>query len=141
MIAWLLPMVPGSAIAETNVQCMARTVYFEARGDGVEGMEAVAAVVMNRVAHGEFPDTVCGVVRQGGEQPPCQFSFWCDGRSDRPGNKALWSIALEVAERAVDGELEYSVSGALFFHTKAAGSPFGARREHVATVGEHLFYR
>ncbi len=104
-------------------------------------MAAVGAVVMNRVAHPEFPDDVCAVVTQGGEAPPCQFSYWCDGRSDRPTDETQWALARDVAARLLSGALADPVDGALFFHNRGAGSPFAAHREHVATVGAHLFYR
>ncbi|MGD8430132.1 MAG: cell wall hydrolase [Ectothiorhodospiraceae bacterium] len=145
---WILGLVLMAALAanahaqrDGAAQCLARTVYFEARGDGVEGMEAVAAVVMNRVRHRDFPNSVCAVVKQGGETPPCQFSYWCDGRSDRPGDAELWQIAQGIARRALAGELPDPVDGALFFHTEEAGSPFGGRRKYVGKVGSHLFYR
>lgn len=134
-------MAPGVAVADSAETCLARTVYFEARGDGEEGMAAVAAVVMNRVAHAEFPGDPCAVVKEGGESPPCQFTYWCDGRSDRPEDQELWALAREVAGRALRGELGEPVGDALFFHNTSIESPFGDRREHVATVGQHLFYR
>jgi len=118
--ASLVAALPVEAHADqaVAVHCLARTVYFEARGDGARGMEAVAAVVMNRVHSSEFPDTVCAVVEQGGETPPCQFSYWCDGRSDRPRNADLWAIPRRVPERAVTGTLRDPVDGALYYHTK-----------------------
>ncbi|MGH6921343.1 MAG: cell wall hydrolase, partial [Geminicoccaceae bacterium] len=64
-------------LGQSAEHCLALAMYWEAQSEGPDGMLAVAAVVLNRVAHPEFPDTVCGVVRQGGESPPCQFSWWC----------------------------------------------------------------
>jgi len=64
------------------ITCLSRTIYWEARGEGAAGMEAIANVVMNRLGHEGFPNTICEVVRQGHEQGACQFSWWCDGRSD-----------------------------------------------------------
>ena len=143
-IIGLMAVFPGNAYGgdrDDAAHCLARTVYFEARGDGVEGMEAVAAVVMNRVASPDFPDAVCAVVEQGGEHPPCQFSYWCDGRSDRPRNAELWQQARRIARRALAGELDDPVAGALFFHASGMKSPFDGRRELVGTVGSHWFYR
>jgi spore germination cell wall hydrolase CwlJ-like protein len=88
---WLLVavclMTPRSAAASTEpapdaVDCLALALYWEAKTEGPEGMLAVASVVLNRVAHPQFPSTVCGVVKQGGERPPCQFSWWCERRHD-----------------------------------------------------------
>ena len=72
----------GEAPLDDAITCLARTIYWEARGERVADMEAVASVVMNRLSHEGFPSTVCGVVKQGSEQGACQFSWWCDGRVD-----------------------------------------------------------
>src|SRR6185295_9620445 len=77
--------------------CLARTVYWEARGDSEASMEAIANVVMNRLSHGGFPDTVCGVVKQGHEQGLCQFSWWCDGRSDSAFEEEPYKVSKEIA--------------------------------------------
>jgi spore germination cell wall hydrolase CwlJ-like protein len=74
-------------------QCLALSLYWEARGEGREGMIAVGWTLLKRVQSREFPSTPCGVVRQGGERPPCQFSWWCDGKSDRPRNQDSWEQA------------------------------------------------
>ena len=72
-----------------EITCLAQNIYFEARSEPVAGMLAVGHVVLNRVASDRFPDTVCKVIRQGGERRRhrCQFSWWCDGRSDKPHNE------------------------------------------------------
>ena len=80
-------------------------------------MLAVASVVLNRVAHPQFPDTVCGVVKQGGEQPPCQFSWWCDGKSDVPRDAELWRLAQRLAAKLLTDPPEDPTRGALFFHS------------------------
>ena len=74
---------------ENDVHCLALNIYFEARGEPEKGQHAVGHVVMNRVAHSRYPNSVCGVVHQGGEQRlhRCQFSWWCDGQSDKPVNQ------------------------------------------------------
>ncbi len=104
LVAWLsLPC--ASAAAETPreaARCLALAMYWEAKTEGADGMRAVASVVLNRRAHPEFPDTVCGVVKQGGETPPCQFSWWCDGKSDRPTEAAAWQLAQSLALSSLD---------------------------------------
>ena len=74
-------------------------IYHEARGEPDAGKEAVGHVVLNRAADPRFPGQICDVVRQGGELPRyrCQFSWWCDGRSDAPRNVAAWQQARQVA--------------------------------------------
>ena len=72
----------GEEPLDDAITCLSRTIYWEARGEGTADMEAIANVVMNRLGHEGFPDTICEVVTQGHEQGACQFSWWCDGRSD-----------------------------------------------------------
>jgi hypothetical protein len=67
---------------ETVLLCMSLNLYFEARGEEVQGQIAVAEVTLNRVASPAFPDDICGVILQENEDG-CQFSWWCDGRSDQ----------------------------------------------------------
>ena len=119
--------------------CLALAMYWEARGEGTAGMQAVGAVVLNRVADPRFPDTACAVVKEGGERPPCQFSWWCDGKSDRPSSAAAWSAALAVADGMLSGPYRDRTNGALFFHSTAIRSPW--QRQQTATIGNHVFYR
>ncbi len=72
----------GTAPIDDTFICLARTIYWEARGQETVALEAVASIVINRLNHEEFPNTICTVVKQGHEQGACQFSWWCDGRSD-----------------------------------------------------------
>jgi N-acetylmuramoyl-L-alanine amidase len=121
--------------------CLALAMYWEAKSEGPDGMLAVASVVLNRVAHPEFPDTVCGVVKQGGEIPPCQFSWWCDGRSDRPTEARAWSTATQIAERVLESPPSDLTRGALFFHNTAIASPWSRKRQRTVQIGRHVFYR
>jgi N-acetylmuramoyl-L-alanine amidase len=132
---------PPAAAMEAAEDCLARAIYFEARDDGAAGMEAVASVVVNRVKHPDFPDDICAVVKDGGEVPPCQFSWWCDGKSDQPENPEVWAQALEIARRWVASPPPDPTGDALFFHQAGAEAPFHEDRELVAEVGSHLFYR
>jgi len=119
--------------------CMALTMYWEARGEGREGMLAVGWVVVNRVDDPRFPDTVCGVVHQGGETPPCQFSWWCDGHSDRPTASGPWQQALALADELLTARPADRTGAALFFHSASMTSPW--QRTRTARIGNHVFYR
>jgi spore germination cell wall hydrolase CwlJ-like protein len=114
-------------------------MYWEARGEGSRGMLAVGAVVLNRVEDRRFPDTACGVVFQGGETPPCQFSWWCDGRSDRPTDRMQWSRSLNLAGELLTARSQDPTRGALFFHNASMKPPW--RRTRTARIGNHIFYR
>lgn len=135
----------GPAVADhtppDETECLALTLYFEAGNEGREGMLAVAAVVFNRLRHDEFPHTVCEVVKEGGETPPCQFSFWCDGRSDRPPDNDYWREARELAHELLAEPPPDPTGRALFFHAVEIDAPWGAERTRTAQIGNHVFYR
>ncbi len=110
--AVMLLFVTGPASAQNfeleklfpQVQCMALNVYYEARGSNLADKAAVADVVLNRVNDTRYPDTVCGVVKQGLQDASgnmlrnkCQFSWYCDGRSDYPTDRKSWEKAKRTA--------------------------------------------
>jgi N-acetylmuramoyl-L-alanine amidase len=128
-------------LTQSAQHCLALAMYWEAKSEGPDGMLAVASVVLNRVAHPEFPDTVCGVVKQGGESPPCQFSWWCDGKSDRPTEARAWATATKIAERVLQSPPSDYTRGALFFHNTAIETPWVGKRQRTVQIGRHVFYR
>src|SRR5690606_21735492 len=87
------PFRLGNALdASRDLECLTQAVYYEARGEGRDGMRAVAQVVLNRVRHPAFPKSVCGVVFQGaGRRTGCQFSFTCNGSMRGRVNRAAWN--------------------------------------------------
>lgn len=139
-VATVLERSPETARPDDQ-RCVAMAMYWEARGEGRRGMEAVGAVVLNRVASSQFPDTPCNVVFQGGETPPCQFSWWCDGKSDAPTNSAQWRSALASADSVLQGHIDDPTHGALFFHSTGAAASWHRKRERTARIGNHVFYR
>lgn len=119
--------------AEHN--CLAIGVYYESKGEPLEGQLAVAEVILNRAKSGRFPASVCGVLTQRG-----QFSFVRNGRLPQPPASArAWKTALAVAQVARGDAWDSRVSDALFFHARYV-SP-GWRRARVGSVGNHIFYR
>lgn len=83
-----------------EIRCLAQNIYFEARGEPMVGKIAVGHVVLNRAADRRWPRRVCSVIKQGvyKQRHRCQFSWWCDGRRDRPVNRAAWKESLHVAK-------------------------------------------
>ena len=123
------------------VVCLALNIYHEARGEPPEGQVAVAYVVLNRRGHPAFPDTVCGVVLQGGEaRHRCQFSWYCDGRSDRPHERAAWERAKAVA-MSVLLEEDDPTGGAVYYHAVDVRPTWASRFTVTAAIGRHIFYR
>ena len=126
-----------------EITCLAQNIYFEARSEPVAGMLAVGHVVLNRVASDRFPDTVCKVIRQGGERRRhrCQFSWWCDGRSDKPHNEVAWNASRLIAWFIYNGQTEDPTGGALWYHADYV-NPYW-REAFIAgpQIGRHIFYR
>ena len=148
-LALLIPLCwfchgESAAAADSRAQatqCLALAMYWEAKAEGTAGMRAVGQVVLNRVAHPKFPGTVCGVVRQGGEHPPCQFSWWCDGKSDQPTEAQPWALAQRLARGLLADRTRDPTRGALFFHSARISTPWALPRQRTVQIGRHIFYR
>ncbi len=125
-----------------SLDCLALNIYHEARGESLDGQVAVAQVVMNRVGDAEFPSRVCEVVRQGGERPRdrCQFSWWCDGRGDRPDDLAAWIGSKDLARRILAGSLDDPTGGALWYHADHVSPNWDMDIIRQAKIGRHVFY-
>lgn len=132
----------GALDASRDLDCLTQAAYYEARGEGRDGMRAVAQVVLNRVRHPAFPKSVCGVVFQGaGRRTGCQFSFTCDGSMHGAVNRAAWNRAREVASNALSGDVFANVGNATHFHTTGVSPQWRNSLVRVSQVGDHLFYR
>lgn len=126
---------------EDEVRCLALALYHEARGEPSEGMRAIAHVVVNRAASPHYPNSVCGVIKDGGETPPCQFSWWCDGRSDNPRNRRAFTRAEVIALLVLSGGSEDLTDGATYFHANNVSPYWSKLFTPTVTVGGHTFYR
>lgn len=138
-----------------DAECLALNMYFEARDQGTAGMLAVSHVVLNRVRHERFPDTICEVIKQGpvreswkknGVYHPirnrCQLSWWCDGKSDVPRNKKLYKRLLSIAEIIISGGHPIDISdGALFYHAHWVTPAWSGTKHRTTRIGDHIFYR
>ncbi len=128
--------------ASRDLECLTQAAYYEARGEGSDGMRAVVQVVLNRARHPAFPRSVCGVVFQGsGRRVGCQFSFTCDGSMRAPVNRAAWNRARSVASAALSGAVFAGVGNATFFHTTGVSPSWRNSLLRVSQVGSHIFYR
>ena len=131
---------PGDAREE--IACLALNIYHEARGEPDEGKLAVSHVVMNRVASERFPGTICEVVRQGGElrRNRCQFSWWCDGRSDVPDDEQEWLRSTQVALAVYWGRSQDPTEGALWYHADYVKPAWRKDFIRGPKIGRHIFY-
>ena len=85
-------MASSSFVIADEVKCLAQNIYWEARNQSIQGMYAVADVTLNRVKDKRWPSTVCEVVKQRKNERGkwiCQFSWYCDGKSDTPKNREM----------------------------------------------------
>ena len=128
---------------ETVLLCLSLNLYFEARGEEVQGQIAVAEVTLNRVASPAFPNDICGVVLQENENG-CAYSWWCDGLSDKMSEGNSMKRAKAIAELMIlEGEY-ISVVGkeATHYHATTIDPPYWAKEmEETARVGNHVFYK
>lgn len=118
-------------------ECLAGAIYFEAQGEPIEGQLAVAEVVLNRAASGEYPRSICAVVTQ-----PAQFSFVRDGTFppiDR--SSASWRRAVAVAHIAADNLASTLPADVLWYHADYVAPGWGRRLDRVTQIGAHIFYR
>lgn len=148
-------LVPGPAAAPyvfrgRNAQdvlraslCLTAAIYYEAGNEPEEGQHAVAQVVLNRVRHPAYPNTVCGVVYQGTERNDtlCQFTFGCDGSMARIPVASLWARARRVAQAALAGSVYAPVGLSTNYHTLAVNPVWNRSLTPTAIVGAHIFFR
>lgn len=124
------------------LQCLTMAIYYEAANEPTEGQRAVAQVVLNRVAHPSYPNSVCGVVFQGSERRTgCQFSFTCDGSLARTPARASWDRSRAVAAAALAGYVHRAVGLATHYHATYVYPYWAPSLENVGTIGLHTFYK
>lgn len=131
----------GQAPVDDAITCLSRTIYWEAKGGESADMEAVANVVLNRLGHEGFPGTVCEVVKQGSEKSPCQFSWWCDGRPDQVEEEGRYTIAKEIARKALNQQLQDRTGGALYFHDRSVSPDWSRAYIKTTEIGRFRFYK
>ena len=134
---WLMSQPEPSGDAEW--QCLTEALYFEARGESLEGQVAVAEVILNRVDSPLYPRTVCGVVKQRGGGG-CQFSYVCHGKTKMREKQAA-DLAGRIARAMLDGAPRVLTDGATHFHTRGVRPSWSKRFARTASIGAHLFYR
>jgi spore germination cell wall hydrolase CwlJ-like protein len=129
--------------------CLALNIYYEARGSNRADRLAVADVVLNRVQDNRYPDTVCEVVRQGRQDSngnmirhQCQFSWYCDGKADRPQDQDRWIDAQQIAYMVyVLNEYRGLTEGATHYHATYVEPRWARDLQLVGRIGAHIFYR
>lgn len=142
-----------NAFDKLEISCLARNMYFEARGQPTEGLFAVAHVTYNRVKADEFPNTFCGVVEQANYHNMqgrmivslnhCQFSWYCDGIPDVVGNREMYEKIYELAREYYiyrDYNVDFT-EGSLYYHNTTVNPGWSTGFQKIAQIGDHIFYR
>tara|TARA_X000000950_G_C13888380_1_gene649815 strand:+ start:287 stop:844 length:558 start_codon:yes stop_codon:yes gene_type:complete len=133
-----------------QLQCMALNIYHEARSDSDLGQEAVGMVTMNRVQSRKYPDTICDVVYQAHVnskgQPirnKCQFSWYCDGKSDTPKNKDKFEEAMNNAKWVLENYgIERDITdGAIMYHAYYSNPYWSVHYNKTSRIESHIFYK
>lgn len=135
-----LLMSQPAPTGDAEWQCLTEALYFEARGESLEGQVAVAEVILNRVDSPLYPRSICGVVKQRGGGG-CQFSYTCDGHADRMREAAAADLAGRIARAMLDGAPRLLTDGATHFHTRNVRPGWSKRFAQTASIGAHVFYR
>jgi N-acetylmuramoyl-L-alanine amidase len=130
---------------ELDLQCLAENIYFEARGESLDGQRAVAEVTLNRTRSPYFPHTICAVVHETQWDPlrrrfVAHFSWTELGALSEPTGPA-WKQAMTVASAAYDDTYMPVVPNALFYHAISIRPDWARTKTAVATIGNHIFYR
>lgn len=137
-----LPELRYTYVDPASLECLAKTIYFEAKSEPLTGQIAVGHVVLNRTKDPRFPNTVCGVVTQstkGKTSWSCQFHWYCDGKSDVIKDRRTYDRVLEVARLVLSEATENPVGKSLFFHASYVKQQ-KKRYDSRTKVGNHIFY-
>jgi hypothetical protein len=126
-----------------SLDCLSQAIYYEAASESEDGQRAVAQVVLNRVRHPAWPNSVCGVVYQGPLRPGggCQFTFTCDGSLSRRPAGIAWARARTLAAEALAGRTYAGVGLSTHYHTHAVSPAWGPRLQKTIAIGAHQFYQ
>jgi N-acetylmuramoyl-L-alanine amidase len=135
-LAELVARFTPTAMFDESFECLATAIYFEARGESLEGQLAVADVVLNRTASAAYPNEVCAVVKQ-----KAQFSFVRRGQLPRPDEASeAWRRAVAVAFVARNGLVRAVPDEVLWYHADYVSPSWGRRLTQVTRIGAHIFY-
>tara|TARA_B100001564_G_C20409093_1_gene564816 strand:+ start:146 stop:685 length:540 start_codon:yes stop_codon:yes gene_type:complete len=163
--AMLFPVSSSNAepYIDRSAECLALNMYYEARNQGTAGVLAVTAVVFNRVNDKRFPNTICGVIEQGPTRESwktkktldkndavfypiknrCQFSWYCDGKSDVPKNTKTFLKFFDYAKSWLSNTLPFLdiTDGALFYHADYVTPGWAKTKQKTVEIQDHIFYR
>ena len=132
-----------------EINCLSLNVYYEARSSNLADKAGVADVVLNRVLDTRYPNTICEVVKQGQKtstgamkRNACQFSWYCDGKADKPQDEDRWIEAQMIAWDMVEnGQFRGITEGATHYHATYVNPRWASTLQMVGRLGAHIYYR
>ena len=145
-----------NAFRNQEAVCLAKNMYYEARNQGLAGQLAVSLVVMNRVKDDRYPNTICEVVEQGPVRESwkkngvfypirnrCQFSWYCDGKSDEPKEPTTYGRVLDLSLDLVYDDLQVVdfTEGATHYHADYVFPAWRKSKTKTVEIADHIFYR
>lgn len=122
-------------LSNKQIECLVLNAYFESRGQGVKGMQAVTWVVLNRTKHPAYPSTPCAVIYS-----PKQFSWW-NGKTPQIKEKEAYAKAERVVEGVLSGKLKDNTNSSTHFHSTRIKPVWVNRLSYTTTIGSHCFYK
>ena len=149
-------MMAPEVTHQESATCLAKNMYYEARNQGTAGWMAVTAVVFNRVNDDRFPNTICEVVKEGPTRKSwkdptvkipikdrCQFSWYCDGLSDKPKDKKTYRKLFGIADGILGGELPFYdiTDGATHYHADYVTPAWAKTKTKTVEIQDHIFYK
>ncbi len=158
LLAFYFFFLSGFSANDIETNCLALNIYFEARDQVIKGQIAVALVTINRVNSKRFPNTFCKVVKQANwrnghvVRNKCHFSWFCDGKPDKPKDKIAWKVAYTVAKAMLEQpgghiknygkrwKVNDFLHGATHYHRKDIDPYWNRKMLKIATIGDHVFY-
>jgi N-acetylmuramoyl-L-alanine amidase len=137
----------GGCDTEDQIHALAMNMYHEARGEGPDAMQLVGEVTLNRVENKHFPKNVCDVVYQARldskgnpRRYKCQFSWFCDGRSDKAYDVKSWKLAESIAAGLVNKTISLIGIDATHYHTTSVNPSWSKHYTKIGLYGDHIFY-
>jgi spore germination cell wall hydrolase CwlJ-like protein len=133
------------AVRERQLACLAKNIYHEAGSEPFEGKVAVAQVTLNRTESGQFPDDICKTIYQKNviyTKVICQFSWACDRdiTAIKVINNANYKESMEVAKKVLLEDFRLpALKEALYYHADYINP--GWRKQQIAHIGHHIFYK
>lgn len=136
--AEISPTAPSYGAA---LKCLSQAIYYEAANEPEQGKRGVAQVVLNRLRHPAYPNSVCGVVYEGANARVCQFSFTCDGSLLRSPMARQWGESRRIAAQALAGSVAEEVGSATHYHADYVLPRWAFTLGKLTQIGRHIFYR